>query len=202
MTTAHLNDLAMIAGDYTVDQVPSRVWFVARHRMASMVRGAFTTYTGTVHIDEDVSRSHATLSVDADSVDTRNTVRDRHLRARGFLDVRNHPSITFESTAARRLDDVTFELSGDLTVRGVARRVAIPFECRAARTDVFGIRHLRFSGSVHVSRKNWGIAGTLLARPLVDDRVILEFDISAVEDTRSTDRFDDRAIGDRDAPSR
>jgi len=49
-----------------------------------------------------------------------------NLRSPGQLDVKKWPEVTFRSLAARRLDAGHLELSGTLTVRGVAARLTLP----------------------------------------------------------------------------
>jgi polyisoprenoid-binding protein YceI len=184
MTTTTLNNLAQIAGDYTLDHTHTRIGFVARHAMVTKVRGAFNEFEGTAHIDEDLSKSWAKVAVNVDSIDTRNADRDGHLRTNDFLDIENHPQITFESTSVRQLDDVTVQVSGDLTIKGVSKPVTIDFEYQGQATDPFGNQRVGFEGAVTINRKDWGItwnAALETGGVLVSDKVTLEFEVSAVK---------------------
>lgn len=135
MTTATLNDLSQVTGDYTLDQDHTRIGFVARHAMVTKVRDAFNRFEGTVHIDEDPSKSWARLIIEVDSIDTRNAERDGHLRSNDFLDIDRYPTISFVSTGVRQLDDATVGMVGDLTIKGVSRQITVRFEFQGTAID-------------------------------------------------------------------
>jgi polyisoprenoid-binding protein YceI len=120
--------LTDLTGSYTIDPSHSRIGFVARHAMVTKVRGAFNEFEGTAVLDgANPSASTATVTITAASIDTRNAQRDEHLRSNDFLAMDEFPQITFASTGARQVDDVTVELTGDLTIKGVTR----PSPCRS-----------------------------------------------------------------------
>ncbi len=183
MTTA--TDLAQLTGEYTLDPAHTRIGFVARHAMVTKVRGAFNEFEGTAAIDgADPSRSTVTVVIKAASIDTRNEQRDAHLRSNDFLAMDEYPEIRFVSTAVRQLDENTFALTGDLTVRGVTKPVTIDFTYEGTATDPFGNQRLGFEGSVTISRKDYGItwnAALETGGVLVSDKVVLEFEVSAVK---------------------
>jgi polyisoprenoid-binding protein YceI len=184
MTTATLNNLTQLAGDYVLDHTHTRVGFVARHAMVTKVRGAFNDFEGTVHIDEDLSRSQAKLSIKVESIDTRNADRDGHLRTNDFLDAQRYPEITFASTGVKQVDDTTVRVSGDLTIKDVTKPVEIDFEFEGAATDPFGNERIGFEGSTVINRKDWGItwnAALETGGVLVSEKVTLEFEVSAIK---------------------
>src|SRR5579859_4416207 len=123
-STTETTDLSTLSGSYTIDPAHSRIGFVARHAMVTKVRGAFNEFTGTAVLDgAHPENSSATVTIKAASIDTRNEQRDQHLRSNDFLAMDEYPEITFVSTGARRSGAEEFELTGDLTVRGVKRQV-------------------------------------------------------------------------------
>jgi polyisoprenoid-binding protein YceI len=72
------------------------------------VRGRFHRYDGTL----DLGREPAiALGIEADSIDTGNARRDKHLRSKAFFDAEAHPLVVFLS------DTVTLE-GDELTVTG------------------------------------------------------------------------------------
>jgi polyisoprenoid-binding protein YceI len=174
-----------LTGDYVVDQVHSHIGFLARHAMVAKVRGTFDEFEVTAHLDsEDPTKSTVRVVIQAASVDTRNDQRDEHLRSNDFFDMANYPEITFESTAVEKIDAEHYELTGDLTIRGVTKTVTIPFEFLGAATDPYGNLRVGFEGSVQVNRKDWGVnwnAALEAGGVLVSERVTLEFEISAVK---------------------
>jgi polyisoprenoid-binding protein YceI len=185
MTTETLNNLSTLAGEYTLDPSHSRIGFVARHAMVTKVRGQFNEYDGGFRIDgDDLSRSTAGVKIKVDSIDTRNADRDGHLRTNDFLDVENHPQITFVATDVRQLDEANVQVTGDLTIKGVSKPVTIDFEYQGQATDPFGYERVGFEGSVVINRKDWGVnwnAALETGGVLVSEKVTLEFEVSAVK---------------------
>src|SRR5262249_22032433 len=169
----------------TPDPAPTRVGFVPRHAMVTKVRGSFNEFEGTAVLDgANPANSHAEVTIKAASIDTRNAQRDEHLRSNDFLAMQEHPEITFTSTGVRQVDDATFELTGDLTIRGVTNSVTIPFTFEGAAKDPFGNLRAGFEGSVPINRKDWGVTWNAALEGggvLVSDRVTLEFEISAIK---------------------
>ncbi|GIH08609.1 polyisoprenoid-binding protein [Rhizocola hellebori] len=185
MTTTVAPTLSELTGQYSLDPAHSRIGFVARHAMVTKVRGAFNDFEGTAHLDgDDPSRSTVSVTIKATSIDTRNEQRDGHLRSNDFLAMEEFPEITFVSTAAKQLDDTTFQLTGDLTVRGVTQPITIDFAFEGAAVDPFGNQRVGFEGSVAISRKDYGItwnAALETGGVLVSDKIVLEFEISAIK---------------------
>ena len=185
MSTASAPALTELTGTWTLDPAHTRIGFVARHAMVTKVRGSFNEFEGTAVLDgANPANSHAEVTIKAASIDTRNAQRDEHLRSNDFLAMQEHPEITFTSTGARQVDDTTFELTGDLTIRGVTKSITIPFTFEGAAKDPFGNLRAGFEGSVAINRKDWGVAWNAALEGggvLVSDRVTLEFEISAIK---------------------
>jgi len=185
MSTASAPLLTELTGTWTLDPAHTRIGFVARHAMVTKVRGSFNEFEGTAVLDgADPANSHAEVTIKAASIDTRNAQRDEHLRSNDFLAMQEHPEITFTSTGVRQVDDATFELTGDLTIRGVTNSVTIPFTFEGAAKDPFGNLRAGFEGSVPINRKDWGVTWNAALEGggvLVSDKVTLEFEISAIK---------------------
>ncbi len=128
------SDLTALSGTYTIDASHSRIGFVTRHAMVTKVRGSFNDFEGTATLDgADPSKSSARVVIQAASIDTRNGQRDGHLKSNDFFDMETYPTIEFVSTSARQVDGSTFELTGDLTIKGTTNPVTIPFTSTASR---------------------------------------------------------------------
>jgi polyisoprenoid-binding protein YceI len=174
-----------LTGDYTVDPAHSRIGFAAKHAMVTTVRGEFTDYTATAHLDaENPANSSARVEIKAASVTTRNDDRDAHVRNADFFDVDNHPTISFVSTSAKQHSDDEFELTGDLTIKGTTKPVTVTFEKTGQATDPWGGSRVGFEGKTKINRKDWDLSWNVALEAgglLVSDKVTLEFDISAVK---------------------
>jgi polyisoprenoid-binding protein YceI len=173
-----------LTGRYVLDQAHSFIGFSARHAMVTKVRGAFQEVQGTGYLDEeDPSKSHVELTIEAASIDTGNPDRDNHLRSNDFLAMAEHPRITFKSTEVQRVDQSHYRVTGDLTIRGVTRPVTIDFEFTGQVNDPWGNVRVGFAGSTTINRKDWGITWNMALEAggvLVSDKVNLELDIAAV----------------------
>ncbi|NUT36564.1 MAG: YceI family protein [Hamadaea sp.] len=184
MTTATAS-LAELTGTYKLDPTHTRIGFVARHAMVTKVRGAFNEFEGTGQLDgENPANSKVEVTIQAKSIDTRNEQRDGHLRSNDFFDMENYPEITFVSTEARQTGDTDFELTGDLTIKGVTKPVTVPFTFEGAATDPFGNQRVGFEGQVTINRKDWGVnwnAALETGGVLVSEKVTLEFELSAIK---------------------
>jgi len=185
MTTATAPTLTELTGTYTLDPAHTRIGFVARHAMVTKVRGAFNEFEGTATLDgANPANSSAQVTISTASIDTRNAQRDGHLRSNDFLAMDEYPQITFVSTGARQVDDSTFELTGDLTIKGVTNPITIPFSFEGAAKDPFGNLRVGFEGAVTINRKDYGItwnAALETGGVLVSDKVTLEFELSLVK---------------------
>jgi polyisoprenoid-binding protein YceI len=163
-----------LTGDYVLDVALTRIGFVARHTMATKVPGHFESFEGHAHLDgDDPSKSAAQLTIQATSIQTRNPQRDKALRDK-FLDAPNHPTITFTSTTIDRIDETTFTLTGNLTIRGTTKPITLDVTLTAADPD-----RLTLEGTATINRRDWG-AHWSAAGFLVSKQVQLEFTATAV----------------------
>ena len=173
-----------IAGDYTLDPAHSRLGFSARHAMVATVRGAFTEFTGTAHVDTaNPGNSKVELSIVGNSVSTGNAQRDGHLLSGDFFETEKFPNITFTSTEVTR-DGDDWTITGDLTIKGVTQSVSVPFEYTGSAQDPFGNTRIGFEGEATLLRKDWGLTWNAALETggfLVSDKIKLEFDISAIQ---------------------
>jgi polyisoprenoid-binding protein YceI len=176
-----------LAGTWNIDPSHSMVEFTAKHMMISTVRGRFDEVEGTFTITPDVSRSSARVTIKADSISTNNPDRDVHLRSPDFLEVEQHPELTFESAGVELLseDEGTFRLLGTLTVRGVSGPVALEGQFEGfVPSDLWGNRRAAFSASTSISRKDFGLTWNRTLETggvLVSDRVNIELQVTAVK---------------------
>jgi len=174
-----------ITGDYTIDQTHSRLGFSARHAMVTTVRGQFTDFAGTAHIDTaNPAASKVDLTIKTASIDTGVADRDGHLRSADFFDAEANPEITFVSTQVEREDESTWLITGDLTIKGVSKPVTTEFESTGSARDPFGNLRVGFEGATTINRKDWGLSWNAALETggvLVSEKIKLEFDVSAIQ---------------------
>jgi polyisoprenoid-binding protein YceI len=141
---------------YKVDADHSGVNFSIRH-FVSNVPGLFKDYDGTIVYDKDnPAASKVGFTVQAASIDTGNADRDKHLRSADFFEVEKFPTLTFTSTQVKAQDKDTLEVTGDLTMHGVTKRVTIPVDFLGSVKTPNGEK-AGFETSFTLNRKDYGI---------------------------------------------
>lgn len=166
-----------------IDASHSTVSFVVRHMAFAKVRGNFGKFEGTINFDpENVANSSATITIDANSIDTKDENRDNHLRSNDFFGADENPSITFVSTSVTPNGSDEFKLHGDLTMNGVTRPVTLDVEYNGMGTSPMGPQVYSFSAETKVNRKdfnmNWN-AALETGGFLVSDDVKIEIEVEA-----------------------
>jgi polyisoprenoid-binding protein YceI len=100
--------------------------FCVRHMMVTYVRGHFKNVRGSLVFDEaDPCAGSTEVRIDARTLWTGEPDRDAHLRSADFLDVEKYPEIRFSGRGGRRLGALHWTVEGDLTIRGVTRKVEL-----------------------------------------------------------------------------
>ena len=100
--------------------------FSVRHMMVTWVRGHFKNIHGAIEFDpENPGNSSVDVSINTRELWSGDTDRDGHLRGADFLDVENHPTITFKGNEIELIGKNEFGVTGDLTIRGVTKRVTL-----------------------------------------------------------------------------
>jgi polyisoprenoid-binding protein YceI len=171
-----------LVGTWSADLTHSDVSITARHFMVSKVRGHFNDFSATIVTAENPLDSKVTATIKTASIDTRQEQRDGHIRSADFLDVENHPEITFVSTGLRPNGD-DFKLDGELTIRGNTRPVTLDLELNAIGPDPYGGTRIGLSARTSVQRQDFGISFNALMEAggaVVSDKLDVAIEIEAV----------------------
>jgi len=144
---------------YELDPTHTYVGFSVRHMMVTQQRGQFHSVTGTLTLSRaDISQSSVEASIEVASVDTNAAQRDEHLRSADFFDAANHPRMTFTSRKVELGADARLRITGDLTIRGVARTVVLDTDPISDESkDPFGMIKVGTSTTTKISRKDFGL---------------------------------------------
>jgi polyisoprenoid-binding protein YceI len=178
------DDLSLLAGSWDVDPTHSTLEFLARYAMFTLVRGRFTSFSGTVVIDPPHREAtKVDVDIDASSVDTAMAMRDAHLRGEEFFDVERHPKISFRSQGVTVLAAGRYTVRGELTIRGITQPVRLDVDVFGRAPDVLGNPRLGLKATAKVQRAVWDMTwnapvpggGVALA-----EEVDLELDVSLV----------------------
>jgi polyisoprenoid-binding protein YceI len=168
-------------GTYELDPAHTSVEFVARH-MLSKVRGSFGAFTGSITVGKTPGESSVEVEIDTASVVTGSEQRDQHLHSSDFFEVETHPKMTFRSTSFRPTRGTGFEVTGDLTIRGVTNPVTLTGEFLGWGKDAWGNERLFAEARTRVNREDWGLVWNMaveLTGMLVGRDVDLEIQVQA-----------------------
>ena len=171
---------------WNIDPAHSAAEFKVRHMMISNVKGKFSGLSGVLKLDEsDHSRSTVEVSIPAASVSTVDEKLDAHLKNEDFFDVQKFPTITFQSTKIRSTGGRDYEVTGDLTIRGVTQTVTLNVaDFSEPSKDPWGNLRIGLSGSTKVNRKNFGLvwnAPLEFGGVLVGDEVTITLDVQFIK---------------------
>jgi polyisoprenoid-binding protein YceI len=160
---------------YTIDKNHSIVGFSIRH-LVSNVEGRFKDFAGTVAYDpKNPQAASVDVIVQATSIDTGTDRRDDDLRSENFFDVAKYPTLTFKSSSVAGSGN-TLQVTGDLTMHGVTKRITVPVKVLATMPFRNGEK-AGFSTAFTVDRKDYGVTwnkaldqgGTLLGDEVTID---------------------------------
>ncbi|HEV2240772.1 MAG TPA: YceI family protein [Streptosporangiaceae bacterium] len=171
-----------MTGTWTIDPVHSEIGFSARHLMVSKVRGKFGNFSGQIVTAEDPFKSAATAEIDLKSITTGNDQRDEHLRSADFFEVETYPTMTYRSTGAR-FEDGNYILDGELTLKGITRRVPLVLELNGFGPDPYGGTRAGFTASGELNRSDFNVSFNAPLQNggvVVGDKITLHLEIEAV----------------------
>jgi polyisoprenoid-binding protein YceI len=168
------------ADDYKSDPVHSFVVFDVHHLNAGFVYGTFVGPTGDITYDpDDLSKTKFDLSVDTDSIDTRNENRNKDLKGPDFFDAKQYPTLTFKSTSVKKTGDNTMDVTGDLTVRGQTKSVTVSMEMTGTGTGMRGETRTGFQTSFTIDRRDYGM--TADPEPVIGNTIHIIVAIEAIK---------------------
>lgn len=178
--------LVSAAETWSVDPVHSVVGFSARHMMISNVHGTFEKFAGAIrYVPGDPTSVKADIIIQSASINTRHLKRDNHLRSPDFLDVQTFPQITFKSKKVQNVKNDSFDLVGDLTIRGTTKEVVLKVKGPTPIIKGFqGERRVGASASVTINRMEYGVSWNSVLETggvVVGPEVQITIELEAVE---------------------
>lgn len=144
---------------WVIDASHSEIGFKVKHLMIANVRGTFNEFQASIYTTgDDFMTAEIDFWLNPASVDTGDANRDGHLKAPDFFDVENHKEITFTGNTYEKINDEgEYYLHGDLTIKGITKRVKLNVEFTGVAKDPWGNTKAAFSISGKVNRKDWGL---------------------------------------------
>ena len=157
MSTATLA-LEAPATTWQIDAAHTGVEFAVKHLMISTVKGRFADVSGSLTGDiSDPESFGLDVRIGVASIDTRQEMRDGHLRSPDFFDAEKYPTMQFKG---KRIDgDVSsdFKVYGELTIRDVTREIVLDVTNEGSVIDPWGGSRIGFSATGKIDRRDFGL---------------------------------------------
>jgi polyisoprenoid-binding protein YceI len=174
------------ATTWNIDPAHAVAEFKVKHMMISNVKGQFAKVTGTLTLDEsDLTNSRLEALIEASSIETRDAQRDAHLKSTDFFHVEKFPTLSFKSTRIIVIRDGELGVEGDLTIRGVTRKVVFDVEGPTPPAkDPWGNTRVAVSATTKINRKDFGLTWNAALETggiLVGDEVTITLDVEFVK---------------------
>jgi polyisoprenoid-binding protein YceI len=162
---------------WNIDPAHSTAQFAVTHLELSDVQGTFTGITGSATIDDDLSKSKVSASIDVSTLDSGIGMRDDDLKSSNFFDVAKYPAMTFQSTKIVKTGDATAKMTGSLTLHGVTQEVTFDVKFVAPPANQAGTRR-NVQATATISRKLFGVSADEMA---IGDNVSVTLDVELVK---------------------
>ena len=160
---AQLGD-GSLAGSWTLDPARSEVVLHTRHTWGLLpLQGKFGKVSGHGTISEAGDAS-GVITVTAESVDTKNPQRDKHLRSADFFDIDNHSEFTFTAEGVRPTDGGV-RVAGTLTVRDRTRPASFDASVSTADGEIV------LDGELRVNRADYGMTWNFIGIAAMDSTI-------------------------------
>ena len=144
---------------WVIDPSHSEIAFKVKHLMITNVKGVFTDYNASIYTTgDDFITAEVDFWMNPESVTTNDEKRNGHLKSADFFDIANHKEITFISNTIEKVDgDGSYELWGDLTIKGISKKIKLDVEFGGVIKDPWGAEKAGFTINGKINRKDWGL---------------------------------------------
>ena len=165
---------------YSIDPVHSSAGFSVRH-MLSKFSSSFTKTTGTITVDRaNLENSSVDAAVEIASISTANPDRDKHLQTPDFFDAAKFPAMTFKSKAWKKTGDGTFDVTGDLTIKGVTKEVVLKVTSLGFGPGMRpGTQLSGWEATTVIKKSDFGVNGPAMLGKVLGDDVTIDISIEA-----------------------
>jgi polyisoprenoid-binding protein YceI len=146
------------AQNWSVDPAHTNIGFSVDYMMVSELDGSFKKYDGNVSsVKPDFSDAKIDFTVDVNSINTDNEMRDKHLKGDDFFNAEKYPSLIFKSTSIKKLSDKKYVLEGDLTIRNITKHVKFDVTHNGVVNDPWGNTKAGFKAVTKINRSDYGL---------------------------------------------
>jgi polyisoprenoid-binding protein YceI len=142
---------------WIIDPIHSEIGFKVKHLMITNVKGSFKEFEASIYTTgDDFMTAEIDFWLNPASIDTGSPDRDTHLKSADFFDAENHKEITFTANTYKNVDeDGSYELWGNLTIKGITKKIKLDVEFGGVEKDPWGNEKAGFSINGKINRKDW-----------------------------------------------
>ncbi len=131
----------------------SKVSFVIKN-LGINATGYFKEISGLIYFDfKNPANGQFEIIINTKSLDTDNSLRDKHLVKEEYFDIETFPSIKFTSTKISQSQSGNYELHGKLTIKDIVKDVSFPFTATKKESGIM------FEGKLGLNRRDFGVGG-------------------------------------------
>lgn len=160
--------------------------FKIKHLGLAEISGSFKEYEGSMKLQSDkLDGAEIYLKISTESIETGNTMRDNHLKTAEFLDTALFPDITFVSTGFVPSGGNLYDLTGNLTLKGVSKNVSLKAEYRGKTKDMWGNEVVVFNLKGSIDRTEFGVEWFQLLDgniPVISKEISFDMNIELIPD--------------------
>jgi polyisoprenoid-binding protein YceI len=168
---------------WIVDAVHSNVKFNVTHLVISEVEGSFKVFNGTIiSAKPDFTGASIDFTIDVNSINTDNDMRDKHLKSDDFFNAEKFPKMTFKSTSFKKITANKYLLTGTLTIRDITKPIKADVTFGGTAKDGYGNLKAGFKATTKINRFDYNLkwnsmteAGGAIVGPEVNIILNLEF---------------------------
>lgn len=166
--------------NWVIDGSHSEISFKVKHMMISTVSGYFEKFDVTAKTEaDDFNNADIEVSIDVDSINTKNADRDAHLKSDDFFNASAFPKIHFRSVSFKN-----GQLKGELTIRETTKEIILEADFNGIAVDPYGQTKAGFELTGEINRKDFGLqwnAVTEAGSIVVADTVKLMIDAQLIK---------------------
>ncbi len=144
---------------WKIDKAHSEVQFKVKHMVISTISGVFNEFDGQLNTEEDnLDNANIHLSIDVQSIDTRNESRDGHLKSDDFFSANNFPKIEIKVENITKESDEEYTLHSKVKIKDVEKDIQFNALFGGVIIDPYGQTRMGLEITGKLNRQDFGLA--------------------------------------------
>lgn len=165
---------------WNIDPTHSEISFKVKHMMISIVTGHFEDLNASVESEnDDFINADFNFIAKIDSINTKNSDRDAHLKSDDFFNADLYPEMIFNSTS---FDGSS--LVGDLRIRDITKEISLDVDFNGIAVDPYGQTKAGFEITGSINRKDFNLTWNAITEAgsiVVSDTIKLIVDLQFIK---------------------